>query len=82
MRNAYLQFGTGRGPYQTVQADAVKETETPRSPYGMGYGFKIPTRYMLKHLNRWRRVYVAQFGNGGTCWVNVNGERVVISIDY
>lgn len=82
MRNAYLQFGTWGGPYQTVKADALKETEAPRNNSATGYGPKIPTSYMLKYLNRWRRVYVAIYSNSGTPWVNVNGKRIVVSIDY
>ena len=82
MRNAYLQFGTWGGPYETVKAEGLKKTETPLNRSVTGYGPKIPTSYMLKYLNRWRRVYVACFSNSGTTWVNVKGERVVISIDY
>lgn len=34
-----------------------------------GYGRKIPTRYMVRIRNRWRRVYACQLGNAGTCYI-------------
>jgi hypothetical protein len=48
-------------------------TDAPR--YGrnaMGYGNKIPTRYMIKWHGRWRRVYSVCWGNSGTPYVVVN----------
>jgi hypothetical protein len=51
----------------------------PRSPYASGYGPAIPTRHRIKLSdNRWRRVYVMQYGNAGTAYVNVNGMQRVL----
>ena len=46
-----------------------------------GYGRKIPTTKMLRlpGCHRWRRVYCTIFSNIGTCWVVVDGSRVVVS---
>jgi len=34
-----------------------------------GYGGKIPTQWMIKHEGKWRRVYVAIYGNSGTSYI-------------
>jgi len=34
-----------------------------------GYGAAIPSRLMVKFNGRWRRVYVAQYGNAGTAYI-------------
>lgn len=78
---AYLEFGQWGGPYQTSMADAVKTTESPRNPYAMGYGRKIPTQYMILFWGKWRRVYNCCFSNSGTLWVYVNGEEIVVDIE-
>jgi hypothetical protein len=57
----------------SVEAVRV-ESEAPR--YGVsasGYGGKIPTRYMLKYAGKWRRVYMAQYGNSGSPYIVVAG---------
>lgn len=49
-----------------------------------GYGAKIRTGHMVRINNRWRRVYVACFGNASTLYVGkpgawewtIEGERV------
>lgn len=38
-----------------------------------GYGRQIPTRYMVKVRNKWRRVYCCQISNAGTCYVGKPG---------
>lgn len=42
-----------------------------------GYGAKIPTQYQIRvgASKRWRRVYATQYGNAGSCWVQVHGGR-------
>lgn len=56
----------------------VKETECPRSNSRTGYGSKIPTQYTVFVGNKWRRVYCRIYSNVGTCYVLINGERVII----
>ena len=47
-----------------------------------GYGRRIPTRYVVKVRNRWRRVYACQLGYAGTCYIGKPGawEYVVQDI--
>ena len=61
-----------------TQVTDVRITARPRIPTVTGYGRKIPTRYMIKYADRngWRRVYVTQYGNAGSAWVTIAGERV------
>lgn len=80
-KTAYLQFGNWGGPYQTIKAQGIKETEAPRNRSITGYGHKIPTSYMIKYLNIWRRVYCATYSNNGTTWCTVNGKEIVVTID-
>lgn len=51
-------------------------TTQPAHRSAMGYGAKIPTRYMVRFGSRWRRVYVAQFGNAGTAYIGKPGAWV------
>lgn len=77
-RRAYLQFGGAAvgapdGPFATV-AVPLRETETP--PSGMsatGYGPRIATSYQVQFNGRWRRVYVANYGNSGTAYIGNPG---------
>ncbi|KAE8546183.1 hypothetical protein [Marinobacter nauticus] len=78
----YLQFGQNTGPFQTVAVEH-KEKPLPHHKAGLqytatGYGSKIPTRYMIRFENRWRRVYVACFSNVGTAYVFIDGEKVTV----
>ncbi len=75
---AYLHFGFGTEPRQTV------ETEHKLAPLAWqaaglqfnatGYGSRIPTEHMVKHFGRWRRVYVANYGNAGTAYIGKPGD--------
>lgn len=52
----------------------VRITEVPRSGQSVtGYGPKIPTRYMLRCQNVWRRVYVMNYGNAGSAYILIAG---------
>lgn len=64
-------------------ADDVRQTPTPRNPYALGYGERIPTSHMVKNnRGRWQRVYVRQFSNAGTAWVkHLTGFRAIIEIE-
>ena len=62
--------------------DVRTDAEAPT--YGRnvdGYGGKIPTRHAVKLGNRWRRVYVMNYGNAGTAYVIVGGQMQVLDID-
>ncbi len=53
----------------------ISESEAPRNPYAFGYGAKIPTRHKVRVFDqRFRRVYVALYGNSGTAFVLYRGE--------
>ena len=58
-----------------------KVTVTPPNPYLSGYGGKIPSRYMLQIGKRWRRVYIMQYGNGGSPYVLIGGIVHHLDID-
>lgn len=45
-----------------------------------GYGSKIPTRYVVKFNNRWRRVYSICFSNVSTEYIIINGERCTVNL--
>ena len=67
-------------------ADVVlpwKESELPwqranLSYTASGYGNKIPTRYMVRFANKWRRVYVAVWSNVGTCYIGNLSDGLII----
>lgn len=52
--------------------------DTPRNPYATGYGSKIPSSQLALVNGKWQRVYVAQYSNAGSPWVQIKGERVCI----
>jgi hypothetical protein len=69
-----LEFSKG-------SANVLVDTITPRSPYPGGYGYAIPTRFRVRVGNkRWRRVYCTCYGNVGTCWVQIRGERYIVDV--
>ena len=44
-----------------------------------GYGKRIATATMVKHNNKWRRVYCCIFSNVGTCYIGKLRDGMVIS---
>lgn len=57
----------------------VMTTDVPVSGRTVsGYGGAIPTPHKIKYLGTWRRVYVMTYGNGGTPYVKVGGDSVVL----
>lgn len=70
---AYLHFGFGNEPRLTV-AVPHKKTEQPLFRSSTGYGPRIPTEHMVKHEGRWRRVYVACYGNSGSAYIGPAGD--------
>lgn len=82
MKSLYLQFGKAGESMRTVAVEA-KECPTWWQEKGLsytasGYGSKIPTRWKVKFGGVWRRVYCRIYSNVGTCYVLINGERVII----
>jgi len=79
----YLHFGTGSEPRQTVSVP-VREADAPRSGQTVyGYGSKMPTPYMVKWEGRWRRVYVARYGNAGTAYIGKPGAWLAtVDVDH
>ncbi len=76
MTVAYLQFGKATWPPTPMQTIGVpiKESLLPWQKSGLsytssGYGRKIPSRYMVQWQGRWRRVYIACFGNASTHYI-------------
>ena len=74
MLEAYIHTkeDDGKGVYNcygTVEVP-VKTTDTPRSGQtASGYGRRMPTQYMVKYNNKWRRVYCICFSNAGTLYI-------------
>ena len=54
--------------------------EKPVHQHTGGYGRKIPTRYMVKHKNRMRRVYAACFSNACTCYIEQGKDWIVVEL--
>lgn len=48
----------------------VKTTEPLHNNSVSGYGKVIPTQYLVKYKNRWRRVYCSIFSNVGTLYID------------
>lgn len=72
--------GTNGWDATTVPDECVRE-DTYAPLYGQtatGYGAKMPTRTMLYVEGRWRRVYVACYGNASSAYVMVKGERAYV----
>ncbi len=81
----YLHFGTGNEPRLTVEVESKESPlwwqERGLSYTASGYGVKIPTRHMVKYLGRWRRVYVAVWGNSGTRYIGKPGAWIATVSD-
>lgn len=46
-----------------------------------GYGAKIPTHYMVKFNDKWRRVYCMQYSNVGTLYIGNRKDNLIVDID-
>lgn len=73
----YLHFGSSTNlPMQTLEVEH-KVTDVPRKGRTVtGYGSAIPTEYMVFWSGRWRRVYVANYGNYGTAYIGKPGAWI------
>jgi hypothetical protein len=66
-----------------VKAVEHKTTEQPRSGRTQsGYGVAIPTGYMIKFNDKWRRVYCCIFSNSGTLYIKAPKGEVIIVREY
>lgn len=82
---AYLQHGKGAGPFLT-ESVPVKQSplwwqERGLSYTASGYGSRIPTPFMVRVNNRWRRVYCAIFSNVGTLYIGAGENKITVQID-
>lgn len=83
-KECFLKFDdSNRLPMATVQVDFKEET-LPWQEKGLqytatGYGSKIPSRYMVKFDNRWRRVYSVCYSNVSTEYVIIDGEKIIVN---
>ena len=46
-----------------------------------GYGSRLHTVYMLRYNGRLRRLYCCYYGNSGTLFIIVRGERMIVDVD-
>ena len=83
---AYLQHGKPGGPYRTESVE-VKDSPMQHHIAGLswtatGYGARIPTSYMVRYCNKWRRVYACCYSNIGTLFIgrNIRGG-IIVRID-
>jgi hypothetical protein len=52
-----------------------------RGQTASGYGRRMPSDLMVFYRQRWRRVYVACFGNAGTAYIeDKDGNWIVVEI--
>ena len=86
MENLYLQNRRNDG---SIDHMAPIELETISKPLwwqergltytATGYGKRIPTSYMVKHNNKWRRVYCCIYSNVGTCYIGKMSDHLTIN---
>lgn len=46
-----------------------------------GYGSKIPTQYMVRFNDKWRRVYCMIYSNIGTLYIGKRSDNLIIDIE-
>lgn len=66
--------------FDKLNKEQVKIRTTNYGRTQSGYGSKIPTDYMVRYLQRWRRVYVTQYSNAGSAYIIVGGQKVFIDL--
>lgn len=44
-----------------------------------GYGSKIPTRYMVKHNKKMKRVYCMIYSNIGMLYIMHKGDKIILN---
>lgn len=82
MKTVYIQHGKAGEPMATEKLECdVKPMwwqEKGLQYTASGYGSKIPTQYVVKHNNRWKRVYCRIYSNVGTLYILHGKERIII----
>lgn len=82
---AHIQHGKAGEPMSTeaveIKTDMLWWQEKGLSYTASGYGSKIPTRYKVKHNNKWKRVYCRIYSNIGTLYIMDKGEKLIVQID-
>lgn len=74
---AYLHFGTGSEPRQTIAVPHKEGLFLPaKGRTQSGYGAAIPTNYKVLWAGRWHRVKVAQWGNAGSAYIGKVGAWI------
>ena len=59
----------------------IRDNVAPRNYIRTGYGKKMPTAYRVRTIDqRWRRVYVACYSNGGTTYVMHGKARTIVNL--
>ena len=88
MRNSlpYIERSSGIRYTDPNRVKGVTITTVPVNTFKSGYGSKIPTRYMIDYLGmgmvkRRYRVYVMNYGNSGSAYINVGGNVVFLDSD-
>lgn len=77
---AWIQHGAGTaGPF-AEETVPVRETTAPKNPSVTGYGARIPTRFMIRYRNRWRRVYCCIFSKAGTLYIGRGDSALIVNI--
>ena len=74
-------------PYADMQEVEIKEKPLPLHLFSTGftasgYGSRIPTSYMVKVNNKWRRVYCRIYSNSGTLFIGKSiKDGCIVRID-
>ena len=76
---AFLQHGTAGEPMRTESVQ-VKVTDPPRCYSATGYGSRLPTRYMVQYLGRWRRVYARCWSNVASYYIGRGDGEVAVTL--
>lgn len=84
---AFLHFGTGSEPRQTVRVPARVSRlwqHIAGVPFtASGYGLKIPSPFQVYWRGKWRRVYVCQISNAGSAYIGKPGAwEATVSEDH
>jgi hypothetical protein len=61
--------------------EVATDTTCRPNPYVSGYGPKIPTAHRIRYPQRWYRVYVTCYGNGGSAYIESRGKRLYLDTD-
>jgi len=77
---AIVNYNGGQYVVKDVKVSPMEHHDLQLQYTATGYGNKIPSRYMVKFNNRWRRVYHICFSNVSTEYIVVDGERCIVNL--